>query len=208
MQRQRLRQATTYATRVATDAVRFAYTAAGTDALRPGVLQRCFRDLHASTQHLVVDNNTLTETTRVLLGPGRLTCSDLAGRTAVVTGAGSGIGRSLARRLADEGMRVVLADVEADALTRTAESIGGACVAVPTDVTVADEVERLAERAYETFGAVDVLCNNAGVFQGGLLWECTDADFEWTLGVNLWGILHGIRTFVPRMWPPAPTATW
>jgi alkylation response protein AidB-like acyl-CoA dehydrogenase len=68
VQRQRLRQATTYATRVATDAVRFAYTAAGTDALRPGPLQRCFRDLHASTQHLVVDNNTLTETTRVLLG--------------------------------------------------------------------------------------------------------------------------------------------
>jgi len=68
LQRQRLRQSTTYATRVATDAVRFAYTAAGTDALRPGVLQRCFRDLHASTQHLVVDNNTLTETTRVLLG--------------------------------------------------------------------------------------------------------------------------------------------
>jgi alkylation response protein AidB-like acyl-CoA dehydrogenase len=69
VQRQRLRQATTYATRVARDAVRFAYTAAGTDALRPGVLQRCFRDLHAATQHLVVDNNTLTETTRVLLGP-------------------------------------------------------------------------------------------------------------------------------------------
>jgi alkylation response protein AidB-like acyl-CoA dehydrogenase len=68
VQRQRLRQATTYATRVATDAVRFAYTAAGTDALRPSVLQRCFRDLHASTQHLMVDNNTLTDTTRVLLG--------------------------------------------------------------------------------------------------------------------------------------------
>jgi len=68
VQRQRLRQATTYATRVATDTVRFAYTAAGTDALRPSVLQRCFRDLHAATQHLVVDNNTLTETTRVLLG--------------------------------------------------------------------------------------------------------------------------------------------
>ena len=68
VQRQRLRQSTTYATRVATDAVRFAYTAAGTDALRPSVLQRGFRDLHAATQHLVVDNNTLTETTRVLLG--------------------------------------------------------------------------------------------------------------------------------------------
>ena len=57
----------------------------------------------------------------------------------------------------------------------------------------------LADHAYEAFGAVDVLCNNAGVFQGGLIWECTDADFEWTLGVNLWGILHGIRAFVPRM---------
>ena len=124
---------------------------------------------------------------------------DLAGRTAVVTGAGSGIGRSLARRWADEGMRVVLADVEADALTRTAEAIGGGALAVPTDVTVADDLERLAARAYETFGSVDVLCNNAGVFQGGLLWECTDADFEWTLRVNLWGILHGIRAFVPRM---------
>jgi alkylation response protein AidB-like acyl-CoA dehydrogenase len=67
VQRQRLRQSTTYATRVATDAVRFAYTAAGTDALRPGALQRCFRDLHASTQHLFVDNNTLTDTTRTLL---------------------------------------------------------------------------------------------------------------------------------------------
>jgi alkylation response protein AidB-like acyl-CoA dehydrogenase len=67
VQRQRLRQSTTYATRVATDAVRFAYTAAGTDALRPGALQRCFRDLHASTQHLMVDNNTLTDTTRTLL---------------------------------------------------------------------------------------------------------------------------------------------
>ena len=70
---------------------------------------------------------------------------------------------------------------------------------MPTDVTVADEVEPLADVPYETFGSVDVLCNNAGVFQGGLLWECTAADFEWTLGVNLWGILHGIRAFVPRM---------
>jgi NAD(P)-dependent dehydrogenase (short-subunit alcohol dehydrogenase family) len=123
---------------------------------------------------------------------------DLAGKTAVVTGAGSGIGRSLAGRWATAGMRVVVADVEPDALADTATELGGV-VAVPTDVTVLSEVERLAERAYEAFGSVDVLCNNAGVFQGGLLWECTDADFEWTLGVNLWGILHGIRAFVPRM---------
>ena len=97
-------------------------------------------------------------------------------------------------------MRVVAADVEADALDATVAELGGDDVlGVPTDVTSRDAVEQLATRAYDTFGAVDVLCNNAGVFQGGLLWECTDADFEWTLGVNLWGILHGIRAFVPRM---------
>ena len=124
---------------------------------------------------------------------------DLAGKTAVVTGAGSGIGRSLARRWAAADMRVVVADVEPETLADTASELGGAVVAVATDVTVPAEVERLAHHAYEAFGSVDVLCNNAGVFQGGLLWECTDADFEWTLGVNLWGILHGIRAFVPRM---------
>ncbi len=126
---------------------------------------------------------------------------DLAGRVAVVTGAGSGIGRSLARGLVAEGMRVVVADVEADALGATVAELGNGddVLGVPTDVTSRDAVEELAVRAYDTFGAVDVLCNNAGVFQGGLLWECTDADFEWTLGVNLWGILHGIRAFVPRM---------
>ena len=124
---------------------------------------------------------------------------DLAGKTAVVTGAASGIGRSLARRLAAVGMRVVLADVEADALAATAADVGDGALAVTTDVTSGEQVEELAARAYDAFGAVDVLCNNAGVFQGGLLWECTDSDFEWTLGVNLWGILHGIRAFVPRM---------
>jgi len=124
---------------------------------------------------------------------------NLAGKTAVVTGAGSGIGRSLARRWAPAGMRVIVADLERDALARTSAELDGAVVAVPTDVTLRTDVERLADRAYEEFGAVHVLCNNAGVFQGGLVWECTDADFEWTLGVNLWGILHGIRVFVPRM---------
>src|SRR3954452_17044205 len=124
---------------------------------------------------------------------------ELEGRVAVVTGAGSGIGRSLAGRLTVEGMHVVLADVEEGALRDAVAGIGGDAVAFTTDVTSMAAVEALAEFAYEEFGAVHVLCNNAGVFQGGLLWECTDADFEWTLGVNLWGILHGIRVFVPRM---------
>jgi NAD(P)-dependent dehydrogenase (short-subunit alcohol dehydrogenase family) len=128
---------------------------------------------------------------------------ELAGRTAVVTGAASGIGRSLGGRLASVGMHVVLADVEADALdvaaAEVASSATGTVVAVPTDVADAGAVEALAERVYEEFDATHVLCNNAGVFQGGLIWECTPHDFEWTLGVNLWGILHATRAFVPRM---------
>ena len=124
---------------------------------------------------------------------------DLAGKTAVVTGAASGIGRSLARRFAVADMHVVLADVEVDALDAAVAEVGGDAIGVATDVTSGEQVEQLAARAYDAFGAVDVLCNNAGVFQGGLLWECSDADYEWTLGVNLWGILHGVRAFVPRM---------
>ena len=124
---------------------------------------------------------------------------DLAGKVAVVTGAGSGIGRSLVGAWAAVGMRVVAADIEVHALQETGTITDGDVITVPTDVTSRDAVEHLADQAYDAFGAVDVLCNNAGVFQGGVLWECTDADFEWTLGVNLWGILHGIRAFVPRM---------
>jgi NAD(P)-dependent dehydrogenase (short-subunit alcohol dehydrogenase family) len=124
---------------------------------------------------------------------------ELDGRVAVVTGAASGIGRSLAGRLTVEGMHVVLADIEERALREAVAGIGGDAVAFTTDVTSMASVEALAEFAYDTFGAVHVLCNNAGVFQGGLLWECSDADFEWTLGVNVMGIVHGVRAFVPRM---------
>ncbi|MFN8027315.1 MAG: SDR family NAD(P)-dependent oxidoreductase [Acidimicrobiia bacterium] len=123
----------------------------------------------------------------------------LAGHVAVVTGAGSGIGRSLATRFAAEGMRVVAADVEAVALAETAALLPADAVTCVTDVANRDDVFALADVAFGECGAVDVLCNNAGVFQGGLLWECTPADFEWTLGVNLWGILHGVAAFVPRM---------
>jgi NAD(P)-dependent dehydrogenase (short-subunit alcohol dehydrogenase family) len=126
--------------------------------------------------------------------------ADLHDRVAVVTGAGSGIGRSLVVALAGEGMRVVAADVEADGLQATAELVGGeAVVTCMTDVRDAAAVEHLAEAAYSTFGAVHLLCNNAGVFQGGVLWERTDAELEWVLGVNLWGILNGVRSFIPRM---------
>ncbi len=124
---------------------------------------------------------------------------DLAGRSAVVTGAASGIGKSLARRFAAEGMSVVLADVERRALDDAAAEIAGTVIPVVTDVSDAKSVDALAERAFAELGAVHVLCNNAGVFQGGLTWECSTADFEWTLGVNLWGILHAAQSFVPRM---------
>ena len=126
----------------------------------------------------------------------------LDGRVAVVTGAASGIGRALAGRFAAEGMRCVLADVEEEPLERAVGELrhsGAAAVGVRTDVSSAADVQALADRTIAEFGAVHVLCNNAGVFQGGLMWECSDADFEWTLGANLWGILHGVRAFVPRM---------
>ena len=128
---------------------------------------------------------------------------EFEGRVAVVTGAASGIGRGLARRFAEEGMRVVLADVERDALEAAASGLretGADVLAVETDVASAKSVEALAERAYEAFGAVHVLCNNAGVGGGrGPVEEATLADWAWILGVNLEGVIHGVRAFVPRM---------
>ena len=124
------------------------------------------------------------------------------GKTAVVTGAASGIGLAIARRLGAEGMRVVLADVEDDALATAAAELAAAgveSIAVRTDVSRAADVEALAERATEAFGAVHLLCNNAGVFAGGNSWEVSLADWEWILGVNLWGVIHGLRSFVPRL---------
>jgi NAD(P)-dependent dehydrogenase (short-subunit alcohol dehydrogenase family) len=127
---------------------------------------------------------------------------DLRDKVAVVTGAASGIGRALAGRFAAEGMRVVLADVEADALARAEADLrdGGATVlAVRTDVRQATEVDALAEKTLAAFGAVHVVCNNAGVAVVKACWEHTLADWEWVLGVNLWGVIHGVRTFVPIM---------
>jgi NAD(P)-dependent dehydrogenase (short-subunit alcohol dehydrogenase family) len=125
---------------------------------------------------------------------------ELRGKVAVVTGAASGIGLALARRLGAEGMRLALADVEPAALAGAAKALGqtGAeCITVPTDVSRADAVAALAERTLDAFGAVHVVCNNAGVFAGGLSWEAPVSDYEWVLGVNAWGVIHGVRTFVP-----------
>ena len=123
-------------------------------------------------------------------------------KVAVITGAASGIGSGLAERFAAEGMKVVLADVEETALAKLAaalETKGATVLAVKTDVSKAADVENLAAQTLETFGAVHILCNNAGVACSRPIWEHTVADWEWVLGVNLWGVIHGIRTFVPRM---------
>jgi NAD(P)-dependent dehydrogenase (short-subunit alcohol dehydrogenase family) len=125
---------------------------------------------------------------------------ELRGRVAVVTGAASGIGRALAERFAAEGMKVVLADVEPGALADAAHALaraGAETLAVETDVSRAEQVEALARRTLDAFGAVHVVCNNAGVFAGGPCWEAPLADYEWLLGVNVWGVIHGIRSFVP-----------
>ncbi len=126
---------------------------------------------------------------------------DFAGKTAVVTGAASGIGQALASRCAALGMNVVLADVEADSLreaTKGIEQTGGQTLGVVTDVTRPDDLRELADRTLEAFGGVHLLCNNAGVFAaGGAVWETPLADFEWQFAVNVMGIVHGLRTFVP-----------
>jgi NAD(P)-dependent dehydrogenase (short-subunit alcohol dehydrogenase family) len=125
--------------------------------------------------------------------------SDFRGKVAVITGAGSGIGRALAQRCHSEGMHVVATDVEKGALDETVALVGGDTIGVVTDVADDAQVSALADHAYGAFGAVHLLCNNAGVFQAGLLWERTRHDWEWVLGVNVWGIINGIRAFVPRM---------
>jgi NAD(P)-dependent dehydrogenase (short-subunit alcohol dehydrogenase family) len=125
---------------------------------------------------------------------------DFEGRVAVVTGAASGIGRALAAAFAAEGMRLVLADIEPGALDEVASELraaGTEVVAVAADVSSATEVDRIGAAAMETYGALHVACNNAGVSGGGLSWEIDAATWEWILGVNLWGVIHGVRTFTP-----------
>jgi NAD(P)-dependent dehydrogenase (short-subunit alcohol dehydrogenase family) len=128
---------------------------------------------------------------------------DLDGKVAVVTGGASGIGRALVERFVAEGMRVVVADIEAAALEASVAELregGGEVIGVPTDVTSFDSVSALADAAYAAYGAVHVLCNNAGVGPpGGLVWESTPNDWKWTFGVNVFGVAHGIQAFVPRM---------
>ncbi|MBV9169851.1 MAG: SDR family NAD(P)-dependent oxidoreductase [Chloroflexi bacterium] len=139
---------------------------------------------------------------------------ELNGKVAVITGGASGMGRAFARRFAREGMRMVVADVAADALeqlTRELKSAGHDAIGVLTDVSRAEAVEHLARVTLDTYGGVHLLCNNAGVSGGRgharfhvyadppAIWEATLNDWQWITGVNYWGVAHGIRVFVPIM---------
>ena len=124
---------------------------------------------------------------------------DLEGKVAVVTGAGSGIGRELALACAREAMKVVLADVDEKGMAETAHLIGAGTLALRCDVSKAEQVEHVARETFEQFGGAHLLFNNAGVAAPGPTWTSTLQDWEWTLGINVMGVVHGIRSFVPRM---------
>jgi NAD(P)-dependent dehydrogenase (short-subunit alcohol dehydrogenase family) len=128
---------------------------------------------------------------------------DFKDKVAVVTGGASGIGRGMAGRFAQEGMKVVLADVEDDALRRAEAEFrekGIDVLGVLTDVSKPEAVENLAQQTLNAFGKVHIVCNNAGVAGAwGPTWENTLDDWNWIMGVNLWGVIHGVRTFLPIM---------
>ena len=127
---------------------------------------------------------------------------DWTGRVAVVTGGGNGIGEALCRRFAAEGMRVVVADVEETSAERVAQEIaaaGGEALAVACDVSRRSAIEALAARTLDAFGRVDVVCNNAGIFLGGNMREFSPEDWDWTLAVNVMGVVHGCSVFAPLL---------
>lgn len=137
---------------------------------------------------------------------------NFAGKTAVLTGAGSGFGLECARIGAQRGMNLVLVDVQQDALDRArdeAEAVGVQVLARRIDVSDAGSMESLAKAVAERFGAPHMVFNNAGVGAGGLVWENSVADWKWVLGVNVWGVIHGVRLFTPMMLAAAKAdPTW
>lgn len=123
-------------------------------------------------------------------------------RVAVITGAASGFGREFARTAADLGMKLALADIEQNALDSIQDELenkGVEVIAINCDVRKSEDMQALADEVMEKFGVIHLLFNNAGVGTGGLIWENSASDWEWVLGVNLWGVIHGVRIFTPLM---------
>lgn len=123
-------------------------------------------------------------------------------KVAVITGGASGLGRQFANVAAREGMKLVLADVQADALERALAELraqGASVIGMLCDVRKGEQVQALADAAVAEYGAVHLLFNNAGVGSAGLIWENTEADWEWVMGVNVWGVIHGVRIFTRLM---------
>ena len=134
--------------------------------------------------------------------------TDFQGKTAVLTGAGSGFGLECARIAARKGMNVVLVDIQADALAAAEaeiQALGAKTLARRIDVSKPAVMDLLAQHVQEEFGAPHFVFNNAGVGAGGLIWENTVKDWEWVLGVNLWGVINGVRGFTPMMLAEAPS---
>lgn len=126
----------------------------------------------------------------------------LKGKIAVVTGGASGLGRAMALQFAHEGMHVAIADIEQGRLEEVVTELKGLgvnAIGVRTDVSKGAQVDALAKRVVDELGGVHVVCNNAGVSPLGLAWDNTLADWEWMLGVNLWGVIHGLRAFTPLL---------
>ena len=126
----------------------------------------------------------------------------VAGQVAVITGAASGIGLAVAEHLAARKLRIVAADIDAVGLEQAADrlrSTGAEVLSLRVDVSSRSDIEHLAAQTYERFGAANILCNNAGVVKRGKVWEQTDNDWEWVIGVDLWSVIHGVRSFIPRM---------
>lgn len=123
-------------------------------------------------------------------------------KVAVITGGASGIGRAIAERCAEEGINIVLADIEENALATAKtelEATGASVLAVQTDVSKAEDIETLAAKTIDAYGEAHLLFNNAGVGSPGTVWERSLGDWEWVLGVNLWGVIYGVRIFTPLM---------